>query len=271
MITYRFFVKSHDSVDAAWEELVHFGAHPLYSEETETGKEVIADLGNVPFFDFPFTSLQTIGAFAPIHFNPIDWEAQWATHGLDYREGCVHLDLNRLIEAENLPIVRLKPGPGFGDLSHASTRLVLRLMKGKVYDQAVLDIGSGSGVLSLAASIMGAKIVWGIDIDPQAVEHAKNNLLLNACTGEIYFSVDPPLQPLQQQQKVLVLMNMIASEQAIAWESLQPLHQLPGEALISGILIEGKKGYLQQAKKWGWKLLGEIEEEGWLGLHFLRK
>ncbi|CCB85407.1 ribosomal protein L11 methyltransferase [Parachlamydia acanthamoebae UV-7] len=271
MITYRFFIRPQFSSEQAWEELENFGAQPLYSEETEGSKEVVASLGDISFSDFPFTSLQTIGAFAPIHFSPIDWESQWSAHGLDYRDGCVHLDLNQLIDAQNLPVIKLKPGPGFGDLSHASTRIVLRLMKDRVHGQAILDVGSGSGVLSLAAAIMGAKIVWGIDIDPEAVEHAKENLLLNELEGDITFSIEPPTHVLQQQQNILVLMNMIASEQAVAWKSLKSVHHLPGEALISGILQEERELYLQQALRWGWTLLDEIEEEGWLGLHFLRK
>lgn len=54
MITYRFFIRPQFSSEQAWEELENFGAQPLYSEETEGSKEVVASLGDIPFSDFPF-------------------------------------------------------------------------------------------------------------------------------------------------------------------------------------------------------------------------
>jgi ribosomal protein L11 methyltransferase len=266
MLTYRFFVRNASSTDEAWEELHSLGAVPLYSEEFEDRKEIVADLQHIAFADFPFTALQTIGAFAPVQLDPIDWTAQWALHGLDYQDGYVHLH----VPSETHPVLKLEPGPGFGDLSHPTTRLVVDLMESHIAQQWVLDIGTGSGVLALAAKAMGAQAVWGFDIDPQAVEHAQKNLQLNGMEAEIHLSVKPPIQELIKKNHLCILMNMIVSEQLIAWKDIVPLHHIPGHAIVSGILAEERDSYLQQASLWGWQLLEEKESEGWLGFYFLR-
>lgn len=175
--------------------------------------------------------------------NEIDWEKQWATFAPGYGGGMVRYGDIKMI-----------PGGGFGDLSHPTTRIMLELMKGKTGNR-ILDIGCGSGILSLAAAKMGGQIV-GIDIDPVAVAHAEKNRVLNGlanvsfsegCTGTFD----------------LILMNMIMSEQQLAWN---PDYAKKGTTIItSGVLAEQRDVYLQSRD---WKLVEEREEEGWRGFVF---
>ena len=103
------------------------------------------------------------------------WEKQWELFAPNFKNGKAHIDLTPYGCPE---ILQLYPGPGFGDLSHPTTRIVLELMQPYIQNHAVLDIGCGSGILSLAAAAMGASEVYGYDIDPEAVEHAKKNATL---------------------------------------------------------------------------------------------
>ena len=185
-----------------------------------------------------------------IVFAMIDWEKQWALHGANFSNGLVHIELPL-----NDAILRLKPGPGFGDFSHPTTRLVLRMMTSHVLGE---DIGSGSGILSLAASSLGAKSVHGIEIDPEAVAHAQENAQLNGlfCTFSLPHRIKLPKKP-------ILLMNMIRSEQRLAYPGFS-IHK----AFTSGILREEREKYLEMTASWGWKLEGEEEEEGWLGFYF---
>ena len=109
----------------------------------------------------------------------------------------------------------MKPGPGFGDLSHPTTNLMLKLMPNYVKGKDVIDIGCGSGVLSIAAYLMGARSVRGIDICPEAVTHAQENAQLNRC--DISFSTEP----LTRINNNLILINMISSEQRPVWEGIE--------------------------------------------------
>lgn len=195
----------------------------------------------------------------------IDWTAQWSAHGYQFRDGYVHVNLRDFGYLDTL--LKLEPGPGFGDLSHPTTKLVLQMMSQYVPHRYVLDIGCGSGILSLAAAAMNAKHTHGIDIEAEAVEHSRKNAKLNHLEKISSFSL-PAAYKKPVDQEIVVLMNMIQSEQLVAWRSVQQVHHLPGMALISGILASGRKAYLKQAMCWGWELIAEKELEGWLGFCF---
>lgn len=77
-------------------------------------------------------------------------------------------------------IIRLDPGVAFGTGSHPTTQLCLQWLEAhRQPGQSVLDYGCGSGVLAIAASLLGAGQVVGVDIDPQAVQAAQDNALAN--------------------------------------------------------------------------------------------
>ncbi len=122
----------------------------------------------------------------------IDWEKQWEMHAIGFKKGVLTLPIAGFGD------IYLKPGPGFGDLSHPTTRLALKLMPEYVKEKEVIDIGCGSGILSLAASAMGAKNVIGIDIDLGAIRHSIENQKLNKMENLVFCfpmisSLLPPL------------------------------------------------------------------------------
>lgn len=184
----------------------------------------------------------------------IDWNEQWALYAPNFHGGYANIDLG---EGRTL---RLKAGPGFGDCSHPTTRLVLELMNDYVKDQCIIDLGCGSGVLSLAASFIGAKKVFGIDICEEALAHANENAKLNQISN-VHFG--------QSGQKgEVLLLNMISSEQEIAWKAHPYLHGFEGIVISSGILSEQKEAYITQTLSRGWTVISSKEEEGWIGWVF---
>ena len=196
----------------------------------------------------------------------IDWKAQWEIHGHNFYDGYVHIDLKNAISS-SWNQLKLMPGAGFGDFSHPTTRLMIKLMEPQVKDQYVVDIGCGSGILALCAAALGAKQVYAIDIDESALEHAKENALLNQMKNITFHKPDNFLLPSLLKAPV-ILMNMIMSEQQQAWHSLPSLHKHHGMVISSGILFEQKLSYLDCVTPWGWSFVDESEEQGWLGLKF---
>ncbi len=188
------------------------------------------------------------------------WEKQWELFAPNFKDGKAHIDLTPYGCAQTL---QLYPGPGFGDLSHPTTRIVLKLMQPYVKDQAVLDIGCGSGILSLAAAAMGASQVDGYDIDPEAVEHAKKNSTLSCFQKNIHFALKPPVKI-----PSVLLMNMISSEQAQAWSLIE--NRIPPSAILitSGILEENANEYLEWRTRQGWKMEKKLTEKDWTGFVF---
>ena len=151
----------------------------------------------------------------------IDWIKQWELHAPNFKKGLAHL------HPKGSEPFQLLPGPGFGDNSHPTTKLMLKLMPSLVRGRHVVDVGCGSGILSIAAAKMGALSVHGIDIDPLALSHAANNALLNNLN--ISFSTE-----YHSSEDAVYLMNMIPLEQKEAVQSVSPT---PGSLwIISGVL-----------------------------------
>lgn len=261
-LLYRFFIDSKYSFEEAWDILEEANIEILYGSEEGDKIEFVVNILNPDLL----SCLDCILVSEPYSLPAIDWEEQWAIHGHDFHEGCVNIDLRSF--GREAPLLRLKPGAGFGDLSHPTTRLMIQLMAEYFHQQEVVDIGCGSGVLALSAAAMGAAHVYGVDIDPEAVEHARQNALLNQLNSQFEFILPSDFVRESSQKEIAILMNMIWKEQDSAWKALKALHQQPAMIFISGVLAQERLPYLEAIQGRGWVLQEEKEEEGWLAFLF---
>lgn len=255
-----FNLKEGSSIEDALLEL-----EPLFPDIYEVddplhGTVVIGGYSDIEEIPENFTHV-ILKQSAPI--EEIDWQEQWSTFSPDFYHGLAHVDLSPF----GGPVLKLKPGGGFGDFSHPTTRLVLALMSSLVKDRDVVDIGCGSGILSIAAILLGAKRAWGIDIDPQALEHTLENAQLNQTQEHIQCAnAINPKWPIEEPY--VIMMNMIETEQLAAWEAASTLHSKRAYIITSGILTMDKEDYLQLTKQWNWILKESKEEEDWIGFVF---
>ena len=186
----------------------------------------------------------------------VNWDEQWALFAENFYDGKAHIDLGK-------KTLLLAPGPGFGDLSHPTTSLMLEMMHSEVPGESVLDIGTGSGILSLAALLLGARSAHGIDIDPDALLHAKKNNALNGLNARFSKILPKTLPP------SIALMNMILSEQRAAFSPRA--NQTAKRWITSGILEAQEGEYLAQTSAWGWTLRSKHQSSEWLGFVFDKK
>jgi ribosomal protein L11 methyltransferase len=246
------------SLEDAWERLEARGFSILYGEEKEASTEFYMELSDPS----SLLAIDWITSYQEAKLPSIDWESQWALHGHDFYEGYVHIQLPN---GKNL---RLQPGPGFGDLSHPTTSLILELLKTYQQNQVAIDIGCGSGILAIAAAALGASKVYGIDIDPEALNHSLLNAQLNQVERQCHFVLPQAFELVLTHKPYLIFMNMIQSEQEIAWNSLMAIQHCQGMILTSGIRVEEKEAYLEKAIKKNWNLKEQKEKEGWLAFCF---
>lgn len=140
-------------------------------------------------------------------------------------------------------VVTLDPGMAFGTGQHDTTRFCSELlceMKTQ-YPQleSVIDVGCGSGILSIIAKTIGYSNVTGIDNDPAAIETANENLERNPDVGAVKFIFsDGSLQDLPQQKSDVVVANIIAETLAELRDDLVSLAKPGGYLILSGILPE---------------------------------
>jgi len=173
-------------------------------------------------------------------------------------------------EGDRIPVI-LDPGLTFGTGAHPSTQMVMEAMERLVHPgSCCLDLGSGSGILSITALRLGAQSATGIDIDPKAEDIARENAAYNgfsspaftALTGNV--TEDKELmQCLAEKEYDLVLVNIVA-DVIISLSSVLPNFLNPGSTLIlSGILDVRLPDVLAALEKAGLAVREIYAKEDW--------
>jgi ribosomal protein L11 methyltransferase len=138
----------------------------------------------------------------------------------------------------------VQPSMGFGTGHHATTRLCLAAMQ--LLDMrgtTVIDVGTGSGVLAIAASLLGAANVIGIDDDPDAVAAARENMSLNT-RARVTLQVGDVRQ-MDSANADLVLANLTGALLVSAADRLKPLTDSGGRLILSGFMAREEREVLQ--------------------------
>jgi ribosomal protein L11 methyltransferase len=159
-------------------------------------------------------------------------------------------------------VLRVPAARAFGTGEHASTRLVLiALQEEMVEGLSVLDVGTGSGILSLAAASLGARRVVACDVDTDALFIARENLRLHSF-GSLVRLVASSTDALGGNFD-LVLANLLPQEFLPARRSILARVAPGGRLLLSGIPIEAEPDVIHQTRARRWRLAGRRVEEGW--------
>ncbi len=166
-------------------------------------------------------------------------------------------------------IVRLDPGLAFGTGMHPTTQLCLRAMETLVQPgMRVLDVGTGSGILAIAAARAGAVSVLGVDNDPIAVDAARANIRLNRLSRLIKLVEGSAenVRPRPGQEYDLVLANLTARVNAsIAPWLAQPM-RIGGRVIASGILWDTADLVIEAFAAVGLRLVEQGQEGDWVVL-----
>ena len=168
----------------------------------------------------------------------------------------------------------LNPGLTFGTGSHASTQLCLEGVEEHTREgRAVLDLGCGSGILSIAALCLGAGEAVAVDIDPKAVDVAYENAALNGIGKDRYtvragnvLSDAALVRELSQRQYHLVLANIVADVIIPLAPHVPALLEEDGVFLCSGIIDTRAQEVEAAIRKAGLKLTKKREKNGWVAL-----
>jgi len=158
--------------------------------------------------------------------------------------------------------VIVQPSMGFGTGHHATTRLTLMaLQQLPLEGQAVLDIGCGSGVLAIAAVKLGARVAAGIDIDPDALENARENAALNGLIDRVSFEEgDFRHSPIVAD---VVLANLTGGLLAGSAAALAATVAPNGRLIVSGFMVSEKDEVVAALEKY-FALQSLTQEEEWI-------
>lgn len=164
-------------------------------------------------------------------------------------------------EAVNL---RLDPGLAFGTGTHPTTALCLEwLDQQPLQGQTVIDFGCGSGILGIAALLLGATQAWGTDIDPQALEASRENARRNHLNPD-RFPVYFPEQCPEVQADTLVA-NILAGPLIDLAPTLASHVRSGGQLLLSGILAHQAEAVIEAYQPW-FDMQPPVNRDDWIRL-----
>ena len=257
------------SVQGAWEDQ---GVVHLYWPEAQWSDErlvslrlVLADLapsiGDVPVSVKQVQSQDWNEAWArsvqPLWIGRLVIRPSWETITLDPNDIEIVLD----------------PKQAFGTGHHATTRMVLMWLQQDIRGgEMVLDVGAGSAILAMAAAKLGAASVVGIEIDPVAVDCAKEYVAQNGLNDQIDI-VCGTLDDLPQERRAaadLVLANLDRQTVLSLADDLAGLAMQGARLMVSGILVEQQVEIIDHMSGLGLVCSEGCEEEGWVAMKFLR-
>ena len=202
-----------------------------------------------------------------------DWENNWKQFYKPMEIG------DRLIvipewESTGVPegrvALRLNPGLTFGTGSHATTRLCLTALEETIHGgERVLDLGCGSGILSIAALRLGAEHAFACDIDEKCVEVAYENAALNGIDRSRYtVRWGDVLSDQQLKAEIgggydMVVANIVADVIIGLSGQVRPFLKEGGLFLCSGIIDDRAEEVAQRLREAGWDILRTRQSEGW--------
>ena len=240
----------------------------LYVTDDEDGQKQLK--GYLRGVDLPYTT---------VPLREYDWAHSWQKY---YRPLSVGERLFIVPEWERdtaeLPEgavrVLMNPGLTFGTGSHASTQLCLEGVERYLVPASyVLDLGCGSGILSIAALALGASHVTGVDIDPKAVDVAYENAALNGfgkdrCRYLAGNVLDDPalVEDLAREKAPLVLANIVADVIIPLAPMVPDLLAEGGTFLCSGIIDQRGDEVAAALEKAGLRVIQRLEKNGWIAL-----
>jgi ribosomal protein L11 methyltransferase len=160
-------------------------------------------------------------------------------------------------------VVVIRPSMGFGTGHHATTRLCLSaLQQAPVQGRTVIDVGTGSGLLAIAASRLGASRVVAIDVDPDAIDAARENLALNP--GADVTLCDEDIRSTGPGSFEIVLANLTGALLRDAAAQLRALAGSGAHLILSGFLRTEEADVLRSFDTLA--VTRRMEEEEWVCL-----
>lgn len=231
----------------------------------------------------------------PLHTRTLadeDWATTWKQHYHIQRLGERIVIVPSWLEYTSQPaevVLHLDPGMAFGTGLHPTTRLCLRLLEKLVHAEShILDLGTGSGILAIAAAKLGAASVLALDNDPLAVQVATENVLLNSLGQSVQvspgslgageqmghwlsgtFGPDAPASSsvlIAPPRFTLICANLIARVLVALAGDLMAALVTGGMLVSSGIILERETQVIEALATAGLELCERHQEGEWVAL-----
>jgi ribosomal protein L11 methyltransferase len=237
----------------------YFKEDENFQESLEYIKESVNKLP-----EFGFSKGEGIVTAAKV--NEEQWENNWKKYYKPTKVGekiVVKPIWENYEKKEDELIVELDPGMAFGTGTHETTRMCIKSLEKHVTpNSTVFDIGTGSGILAISAAKLGAEKVIGVDLDPVAVDSAKNNISFNSLNNiEILYG---DLMEVVEGKADVVVANIIADVIIFLTEGVRAFIKEGGYFIASGIILARRESVVNKLKESGFTIVEVMEEGEWI-------
>ena len=207
--------------------------------------------------------------------NEEDWANSWKAYYKPIKIGekiVICPAWERYTPAEGEIVIRMDPGMAFGTGTHETTRLVIRLLeKYTKAGQLMLDVGTGTGILAICASRLGADLCRAYDIDPTAVRVARENIKDSGLSNVTCDQSDLLKQvSLEDGQYDLVCANIVADIIIRMTPDVGRYMKDDAVLLASGIIAERCDDVVACFEKNGFKVVEKLTDNDWCGLAVMK-
>ncbi len=198
--------------------------------------------------------------------DEMDWRNNWKQYFFPIPVGeklLIRPSWRDEYDAGDRKVINIDPGMAFGTGNHETTRLCLKCLEKYVKEgDKVLDVGCGSGILSIASVLLGAERAFGVDIDPTAVRTADENAQMNSVSDKCRFVAGNLTDKVEGVYNIVVA-NIVAD--AIIMLSADVKKFMGGNSvyIMSGIIDKRHDDVLSAIEK-DFEVIETFEEAGWV-------
>ena len=204
-----------------------------------------------------------------------DWENNWKDYFKPIKIGEKLLIQPDWLETENdddRAVLRIEPGLAFGSGTHETTRLCLETLEKYISDGVeVLDLGCGSGILSVASLLLGAKRAVGVDIDKLAVKTANENAQRNGIDPSKYTFINGNLTDKVSGKFDVIVANIVADVIILFTKQVASYLEDGGVFITSGIVDVREDDVLRSFEENGFEVVERHELHNWLCFEVRKK
>ncbi|MFH0994409.1 MAG: 50S ribosomal protein L11 methyltransferase [Pseudomonadota bacterium] len=216
---------------------------------------------------------QTQGISYQVHYREVD-EEDWAESWKAYFWPEKLTDIlvvkptwREYTPAEGEMIIEIDPGMAFGTGTHPTTALCVQMIQDYLKPgDAFLDVGTGSGILMIAAARLGASRLFGTDADSVACDIARQNLLLNRTDPKNFCVKSGNLVDTVTETFQLISANILSEIILVLLDDVQKALVLDGILICSGIIEANQKLVVDKMEATGFQILEVRSKDGWVAI-----
>lgn len=273
-VPYGFYLEDYSDIETAAKEIAHIDLideELLKRDRTRSVIHIYLDPENSPESIIDYISerfsAEKIGyEFDKTSVNDADWADNWKKFFKVTPIGerlIIRPTWEEYDNTEGKTVLSIDPGAAFGTGTHATTRMCLELVEKYVKDNSgFLDVGSGSGILSIAAALLGANKVVGVDIDPVAVKVANENAEINSVLDKTEFLVGNLAEKVSGKYEI-VCANIVADIIMRLTENVKDFMYDDSLFICSGIIDIRKDEVEKNLIESGFEIVETLTIENW--------